>query len=270
MIRRYLRVLGLLIRLSIQNDAAYRVDFFVQLGAALLHAAAAVTMLWVIYDNTPDLNGWGVNHMLVLLGVFRIMTGGISMFIAPSMRLLMEDVRTGTLDFVLIRPINSQFLVSARRIAIWRLADVVVGVVLAAVGAVRLGGVLPPGALMLFLVMLAAGAVIIYSIWLILGTLSFWLLRVQNLEMIFWNVFEAARYPMAIYNPAVRWMLTYVLPVAFVVTIPAQALIGGVNAGVAAPTTGVMIAAAVAAPAMLIIASAFWRFGLRHYSGASA
>jgi ABC-2 type transport system permease protein len=271
---RYLRLLLLSIRVSVQNDAAYRVDFVLQFGGALLHVASMLLGLWVIYGNTPDVNGWGVDHMLALVGVFRIMSGTIGLIIAPNMRMIMEDVRSGGLDFLLLRPVDSQFLASVRRVSLGRAADIVLGLALAATAVARLGGGVAPGALAGFFVMLLAATAIMYSFWLILATLSFWLVRVQNLEMVFWNVFEAARYPVSIYPPPVKWLLTFVVPAAFVVTVPAQTLVGGLGHGGAdagGPVgAGMLIAAAVLAGAMFVVATWFWRFGVKRYSGASA
>src|SRR5262249_15938863 len=131
---RHLKLIGLFIRVSIQDDAAYRFDFLVQIFGAVMHAGALLLGLAVIFHNTSDLNGWGPWHLLALLGVFRIMSGTIATLIAPNMRRLMEDVRDGKLDFILLKPIDSQFFASLRRIAVFRTSDIVVGVVLAGLG----------------------------------------------------------------------------------------------------------------------------------------
>lgn len=257
-------------RMSVQNDAAYRLDFFVSLFNAFAHLGSMLLGMWVVYHNTDSVNGWRAAHMLVLIGVFRMMSGAIALFIAPNMRLIMEDVHTGGLDFVLIRPVSSQFLVSSRRIAIWRSADVVLGAIVSFIGAALLSQDVSAGRVLLFAAMLLAACMIMYSFWLALATLSFWLIRVPNLEMVFWNIFESARYPISIYPRGVRFALTYLLPAAFVVSFPAQALVGGADAGVPRLDAGIMASAFVVAPLSFALASGFWRFGLRHYSGASA
>ena len=260
---RHLRLIWLFARISVQDDAAYRIDFLAHVVVTLLHFGAELVGLWTIFSNTPSLAGWGPFEMLALLGVFRIMTGLIALTIAPNMRLIMEEIRDGKLDYILLKPINSQFYVSFRRIVVWRLADLVLGVILIAVAIVKLGASFSPMVVLTFLVLLAAGATIIYSFWLILATLAFWLTRVTNMEMVFWNVFEAGRYPVDIYRPWVRWGLTFIVPLAFLTTFPAGALVGKT------PALGVAASVLVACTA-LIAASGFWRFGVSRYSGASA
>ncbi|MBI4581529.1 MAG: ABC-2 family transporter protein [Planctomycetes bacterium] len=260
---RHLRLIWLFTRVSIQDTAAYRTDFFAHVLVTIFNGGAELVGLWTIFSNTRSLNGWNAFQMVALLGVFRTMNGIIGMVIAPNMRLIMDDIREGKLDFIILKPINAQFYASFRRVIVWRLADIALGLGLVAVACVKLSASLTADKLLMFLVMLSAGSVIIYSFWLVLATLAFWLTRVNNMEMVFWNVFEAGRYPVDIYRPTVRLGLTYVVPLAFITTFPAAALVGKAQA------SGVALAVLFAAAA-LAAGSSFWRYGLRHYSGASA
>jgi ABC-2 type transport system permease protein len=261
--RRYLKLIALFARVSVQNDAAYRFEFFMRVVLAVLQLGAELVGLWTIFSNTRSLAGWNVYQVLVLLGVFRLMVGIIGMIIAPNMRLIMEDIRNGTLDFALTKPVNSQFYVSIRQVVAWRVTDLILGMAMAGYGSYHLSSTISAGHVVLFLLLLAAGAVIIYSFWLILATTVFWFTRIANIEMVFWNVFEAGRYPIDIYRPWVRWALTYLMPLAFLITFPAGALVGKTG-------PGSLLVAVVVAAGMATAASLFWRFGLRRYSGASA
>lgn len=261
---RSLKLIWMFARVSVQNDAAYRFDFLLRIVVAILHLGAELMGVWVIYSNTKSLNGWGVWESLTLLGVYRAIVGSIRIFIAPNMRSTMEDIRTGTLDYVLMRPVGSQFLASVRRVVLYELFDVMLGVGLATFSTVKLLGRMPAVQVLGFLFYLALGVTIVYSIWLTLATTSFWFTRVANIEMVFWNVFEVARYPVAIYPPAFRWFFTFVIPVMFITNVPAQAFFGKL------PSMWVLVSGCITAPVMFLLASAFWRFGVRRYSGASA
>lgn len=263
MISRKLQLIGLFARVSVQEAVAYRVDFFTHVATALAQVGAELLGLWTIFSNTDSLAGWDAWQILALLGVFRVMSGLIALFIAPNMRQIMQDIRDGTLDFVLIKPINSQFYVSVRRMVIWQGFTILTGIVMAAVAGVKLSTAVSVGRAIMFVVMLGAGASIIYSFWLVLATLAFWFTRISNIEMVFWNVFEAGRYPVDIYRRPVRWLLTYIVPLAFLTTFPARALVGKLE-----PSN--LVAALVVAAVAMAGASWFWRYGLRHYSGASA
>lgn len=251
----------MLLRVNLMGEAAYRADFFLRAGWSLVAAAGELTALWIVFSNTPSLAGWNVYQVLALLGVFRLVGGTIGLIIAPSMRRIMEDVRNGTLDFVLIKPVNSQFLASLRQIVPWRSADLLIGAALAFYGGWHAGATAAD--VLVFLPLLFAGVVIVYSFWLVLATTTIWFTRIDNIEMVFWNVFEAGRYPMDIYPRLLRRLLTYVVPLAFIITVPAGALVNKTRAW------QILLALALSA-ASLTAASLFWRFGLRHYRGASA
>jgi ABC-2 type transport system permease protein len=265
---RTLSLFWLFARLSVQNFAAYRVDFIVRFFLSVMHLAAELLAVWTIFHNTRTLNGWRTEHMLILVGVYRLVAGGIRMSIVPNMRKVLTDIHDGTLDFVLLKPINAQVLVSIREFVIWRVSDVLLGAAVAFYGAFLLSQRLSPGPMLVFVLMIAAAFAIIYSIWLMLATLCFWFVRVQNIEMVFWNVFEAGRFPIAIYRPWVQWVLTFIVPLAFITTFPAGTLAG--SDGVAGVPSWSPVAAVLIAGVLLAVSSRFWRFGLKHYSGASA
>ena len=155
---------------------------------------------------------------------FRV--GVIGLIIQPSIQRLIESVRDGTLDFTLTKPEEAQLLVSVQQIDIWEALDVLLGLGTLGVAVARLGESVGPAQAAVFGAMLLAGGVIVYSFWLILATLSFWFLRVENILVIFQSVCEAGRWPASIYPAWPRFGLTLIVPVAFVATVPAQALTG--------------------------------------------
>ena len=259
----HLRLFWLFARTSVQNDTEYRADFFAQVLVTLVSVGAQLAAVGVIFRHTPQLAGWSLPQVLALLGVYNFMFGVIGALIAPNMRQLLEDVRQGTLDFALLKPVNSQFLVSVRQFVIWRLSDILLGIGLAVYASVQLAHQITPREAVLFPVVLLCGAVIVYSFWLILATTSFWFTRIDNIEMIFWNIFEAGRYPIDVYPMYIRRFLTFGVPLAFITTIPARALSGGLPNGILAMS--VLLAAAMA-----VVSTWFWRLGLRRYGSASS
>ena len=262
-----LTLMLLFARISVQNFAAYRADFFLRGIMSLVQLAAELIVVDTIFHNTETLAGWRLPHMLVLVGVYRMVAGGIRIYIVPNMRRVLEDIREGTLDFVLLKPVNSQLLVSIREFVFWRITDLIYGGTAAAIGASMLAKDIGATQIATFVFMLAAGFAIIYSVWLALATIGFWFIRVQNIEMVFWNVFEAGRFPVMIYPYWVQWSLTFLVPLAFITTFPAGTLLADPATGV--PAAAPYYAAGIAVVSVLL-SSWFWRFGLKHYSGASA
>jgi ABC-2 type transport system permease protein len=259
----HLRLFWLFVKTSVQNDTEYRADFFAQVMVTLLGIGAQLAAVWVIFSHTPRLAGWSLPQVLALLGVYNFMYGFIGALIAPNMRQVLEDVRQGTLDFALLKPIDSQFLVSVRQFVVWRVADIVIGLALAVYASVQLAHQVSLREAVLFPLTLVCGAVIVYSFWLVLATTSFWFTRIDNIEMIFWNIFEAGRYPIDVYPLYIRQFLTFGVPLAFITTIPARALGGVLEAST-------LVLAILLAAAMGLLSAWFWRVGLRRYGSASS
>jgi len=259
----HLRLFWLFIKTSVLNDTEYRADFFAQILVTLINLGTQLAAVGVIFTHTPELAGWTLPQVLALLGVYNIMYGLIGAVIAPNMRRVLEDIRQGTLDFTLLKPVDSQFLASARQFVIWRMADVALGLGLAIYASVQLARTLSPWQAVAFPLMLFCGGVIVYSFWLILTTTGFWFTRLDNIEMIWWNLYEAGRYPIDVYPVLIRNFLTYLVPVAFVTTIPARALGRGIDAATLA-------LAALLAAVMALLSAWFWRVGLRRYGSASS
>jgi len=258
--------MSLFVKVSVLNVAAYRFDMLIRIFVSLMHLVADLLGVYVIFSNTKAVANWRVEHMVILVGVFRIVAGGIRIIIVPNMRRLFDDIMEGTLDFVLLRPVNSQFLVSIREVVVWRFVDIFLGAGTAAWGCIRLTGHVPLWSVAMFVLMLMAGFTIVYCFWLMLATMCFWFVRIQNIEMVFWNVFEAGRFPVQVYPGWVQWTLTYLIPMAFITTFPAMA--GSGDPDRISPQ--IVVTAVLMATAMFVLSAWFWRAGLRRYSGASA
>ena len=260
---RTLRLLRVFFRLGALNELQYRANFFVQFFQSLIELGTALAGLTVVFAYTDDLGGWRPAEILALVGIYFLVGGLIGLVIQPSMQRFMEQVRLGTLDFTLTKPEDAQLLVSVQQVQIWKLIDVLMGLVVLTVAIGRLGGGIGVRGALAFAVTLAAGAAIIYSFWLILATCAFWFVRVENILVIFQSMYEAGRWPVGIYPGWLRWSLTFLVPVAFATTVPAEALAGRL-------TTQTLLGAIALAVALLVVSRAFWRRGLRQYSGASA
>ncbi len=217
----------------------------------------------LVFSRTDELRGWTRPELLVVLGVFTLMGGIIRTFIQPNMQRLIEDVRDGKLDFLLTKPEDAQLLVSVREVRIWQLVDVLTGAVVLAVGLVQLERVTGVGDAAAFVGLLLLGVVMIYCFWLMLTTGAFWFVRMDQVQELFDGVYRAGQYPVAIYPGWLRISLTFLVPLAFAITVPSEAMTSRLH--------GSTVALAFAVAAGLVVASRLlWRAGMRRYSGASA
>jgi ABC-2 type transport system permease protein len=259
-----IRVLRAFLSIGMLNLVQYRSDFAISLLNAAINLLTQVLALSVVFTATADLRGWRADDLLVLIGIHFFIAGLIGVVMRPSMEALMEGIRLGTFDFLLTKPADSQLLASTQVVAPQATTDVVVGVGVIAYGMSRLGVNLSLADVGLFLVMLLAGLVIVYSFLLLLATCAFWFVKLDNVLVIFQALFgNAGRWPVTIFPGWLRAFLTFAVPVAFAVTVPAQALTSQLGVGSA------VLAVAVAV-GFFSVSRVFWLVALRHYTGASA
>ena len=258
-----LRLLAIFFRLGAMNELQYRANFWIQLVRTMMNLGFALFAVFVVYDHTDQLNGWTSWELVTLMGVWTLMGGMLGVVMQPSMEKLIEDVREGTLDFSLTKPEDAQLLVSVGQVRVWRLVDVLVGALVIVVALNNMGRETGLREVLGFGLSLSAGSVILYSFWLMLSTVAFWFVRIENILMIFHSMYDAARWPVTMYPGWMQAMLTFLVPVAFAVTVPAGALVGRLPETWLASTAGLAVA-------LLIVSRWFFRVGLRRYSGASA
>jgi viologen exporter family transport system permease protein len=257
------RVAWLFLKIGVLNELQYRVNFFVSLLQSLIQVVTGLVVLALVYSHTTELNGWTQPELLCLLGIQILLGGVIRSFIQPNMVQLMEDVQLGTLDYALTKPEDAQVLVSVRQFRIWQIVDVVSGLVLLGVGISRLESGVGAVDAVSFLLALALGTAMIYCFWLVMTTGAFWIVRMEQTAELFDGVYLTGRWPVGVYPPWLRYSVTFLVPVAFAVTVPAQAITSRLEW----PT---LLLAAGFAVALFVFTRWFWRYGLRNYTGASA
>jgi len=259
----YIRLFGVYFRIGAMGEMQYRLNFFIQLFQSLVQLGTAIGALAVVFSYTHSLGGWLPDEVLALVGVYTLVGGLIGLVVYPSLEQFIMSVRDGMLDFTLMKPVDAQMVISLYSVDIWKLIDIALGFVLLVISLARLGERIGLPQAALFLGMLLTGGAIIYSFWLILSTLSFWFVRVENILEIFRSMYEAGRWPISLYPPWLRFILSFIVPVAFVTTVPVEALTGRL-------TGNTLVIAAVLAVVLLVVSRIFWRIGLHQYSGASA
>jgi len=259
----YFRLVRVFFRVNLVGEAAYRINFFINLFQSVLGLGAALLGMAIIFSFTGSLGGWRPNEILALVGVYILIGGIIRFTIQPGMEHLIESVRDGTFDFTLTKPEDAQLITGISRFGIWEIINIGLVFPLLVIALVRLGGSIGGLQAVEFLAMLLTGSVIIYSFFLILATLAFWLVRVENILMIFQSMYEAGRWPVSLYPPWLRYGLTFVIPVAFATTVPVEALTNRLN-------WVTLVVACALAVILALVSRALWKIGLKHYSGTSA
>jgi ABC-2 type transport system permease protein len=260
---RSLRVAWLFFRVSAMNELQYRANFLVAAFQSLLSVGVALVVLKLVYSHTTELNGWSESQLLCVLGIQILLGGVVHAAVQPNMERLVEEVRDGKLDYVLTKPEDAQAIISVRQVQVWQAVEVVSGAIVLGVGVARLDAGIGFGDAAAFVALLALGALLIYCFWLILATGAFWVVQMWFLAELFEGVYQTGRWPIGIYPGWLRYSMTYLVPIGFAVTVPAEAVTSRLHWGTVATALAFGIA-------LFAFTRWFWRFGLRRYSGASA
>lgn len=245
------------------NDLQYRVNFALQVLQSILAVAVGLIVFQLVFSHTTELNGWTHSELLAILGVQAVMAGVIHAVIQPNMMRLSEEVQDGKLDHALTKPVDAQMLISVREVQLWQAVDIPIGAVIISFALARLGGNVGVLDAVAFAVALAFGAVLLYCFWLVLATGSFWVVRMWFLPELFEGIFQTGRFPVGIYPDWLRFGITFLVPIAFAITVPAEAVTARLE-------WQTLLFAALFTAAAFAFARWFWRFGLRRYTGASA
>ncbi len=217
--------------------------------------------LFLFYRTGYTFEGWSWEQALIILGIFTLLQGISATFLVPNLNRIVDRVQQGTLDFVLLKPISSQFWLSTHTVSPWGIPDVIFGGVLIAYAGGRLG--LGISNYLASTVPIFFGIASLYSLWFMLGATSIWFVKIYNVTEVLRGLMEAGRFPMVAYPTAYRFFFTFVVPVAFLTTVPAEAMLGR--------TQVIWIVGSGALAIGLLFASAiFWRFALRFYTSASS
>jgi ABC-2 type transport system permease protein len=258
---KYLKVLSLFWSTALAAELEYRANFILATVSSLGNLVGSIFGVSLFYGNGNSFAGWSWSEALILLGVFTVLQGFSTTFLVPNLNRIVDRIQQGTLDFVLLKPISSQFWLSTNTISPWGLPDLLFGSGLIFYAGNNLK--LTWYNYLLGTIPLALGMVIVYSLWFMLGATSVWFVKIYNATEVLRGLLEAGRYPMVAYPAAYRFFFTFIVPVAFLTTIPAEAILGRVQ-------VNWVLGAAILALLLFLISNRFWQFALRFYTSASS
>jgi ABC-2 type transport system permease protein len=260
---RPIRLAWTFFRIGTLHELQYRVNLLLQLVESVVALGTALVVLSLVFTYTEELAGWTRYELLAVMGVHILMGGVIHSAIQPNMERLIDDIREGTLDYWLTKPEDAQTLASVREFRLWRAVDIIVGAIVLVVAILGIDSQIGPAQALAFAAALLLGGLMIYCFWLILTVGAFWIVRMEFIVELFEGVYQAGRWPVGVYPPLLRGGLTFLVPLGFAITVPAEAVAGRLS--------GATFALAVGFAAVLFAVTRWlWRTGLRRYSGASA
>lgn len=260
---RYLRLFAVQFRTSAAAAMAYRANFLLEGVMALLWIALTLLPLMVVFDARAEIEGWDWPSALIVMAYFLAVRAVIEGTISPSLAELVGAIRSGAFDYVLLKPIDAQAMISASRYEPWRLFDLLGAIALVVYAFVERGR--PPALadLALGMVLFGAGVLATYALWILCAAASFWVVRLDNLMYLLGSIFDIARWPVQVFRGAWRFVFTFVIPIAVMTTFPAMALLGRLDAWATLATAG-------GALALVALSRVVWLMAIRSYTSASS
>ncbi len=233
----YFRVFLTFARNSLVRDMTFRVNFLIECVSSLSWALMNLGFYLLIFSYTTSIGrdtGWAQYEFFTFIATTFLINSLVQAFFMPNCEEFSELIRTGGLDFALLKPIDTQFLISLHKIDWSSLANFLLGVGLLAVSLWKLTTrpenplVLNPVAVLLYPLYVLCGVAMLYSLMIALSATSIWLGRNQTLYDFWFYITNFSRYPMEIYSgplgSPLRWFFTFIIPVLIVVNVPARLL----------------------------------------------
>lgn len=274
----YLRVFLTFARNSLIRDMMFPTNFIIEAISSIGWMAMNLGFYVLIFHYTShigagveDGSAWDKYQFFVFIATTMFINSLMQAFFMPNAQEFSELIRTGGLDFALLKPIDTQFLISLHRFNWSSLANFVVALLLLAYAAGRLEGFSPQwwhG--LLYVLYIGVGVCILYSLMISMAATSIWLGRNQSLYNFWFYITNFSRYPMEIYSgpwgTPLRNLFTFVIPVLVVINVPARMMAKPLQAGYAY----LAVYALVAMVASLLASRWVFQHALRSYRSASS
>lgn len=263
--KRYFDIYSLMLRNSVIREMNFKANFVLWMFVEFLWFVGQIVFIEVLFLYVDRIGDWSKWEVVLLVGTHQIIGQVFQAFFYVNVANLPELVRTGKLDFMLLLPVDSQFAVSMRQFGLDNLVNALVGVAIVVFSLVKLAVIPAIHQVLLYFVAIALGVAIHYSIMFMLATMAFWIVRAQGLIYGYYNLFNIARYPDAVFRGLFKLIFSWVIPVIIVANVPARVLMRSFEQPL--PLFAQLVLAAVFCVGL---SRAFWRVALRRYSSASS
>jgi ABC-2 type transport system permease protein len=254
----------MLVRNSVVREMTFQVNFLLWIVVELSWFALQLCFINVLYLHTESIAGWSKWQVVLLLGASQFIQQIFQAFFLINCTNLSELVRTGKLDFLLLLPVNSRFIISLRQLDLGAFANAATAVAVMLYAAARLD--LHPTALQIagFLALCGLGSLIHYSLMFLLATISFWTVQAQGIVWVYYNLFNIARLPDAAFRGFFKVFFSYAIPMLLVANVPVKLMVDRLS------SPWELVRLALMALACLALSETMWRLSVRRYTSASS
>ena len=263
-LKRYLTLYAALWKNSVTREMSFKGNFILWILVEILWFGLQLCFVSVIFSQTESVGTWTKWQMVLLVGASSFIQQLYQAFFLVNCTNLSELVRTGKMDFLLLLPVNTRFLVSLRVVDLGAFVNALFAVCVMAFAAVKLNLHPSFGQLAGFAALCLVGILIHYSLMFILATICFWTVRAQGIVWGYYNLFNIARLPDEAFRGAFKAVFTFALPVLLVSNVPTRVLADKISS----PRMWLLLLGVGAF--WTVVAEWFWRVSVRRYTSASS
>lgn len=261
---RYASLYAALWRNSIIREMQFKTNFLLWIIVELLWFALQLTFIAVIYSHTDHIGDWTKWQVILLMGTSNFIQQLFTAFFLSNLTGLSELIRSGRLDFMLLLPVNTRFLISVRQVDLGSFINAGVGACVIGYAARQLHLTPTFGQICGYLFLVCASLLVHYSLMIALASSSFWTVRAQGIIWGYYNLFNIARLPDAAFRGAFKAFFTYALPMLLVANVPAKLLIRKLS------SPSEMLLLVMLSALLFCLSELVWRTSIRHYTSASS
>ena len=261
--RKYLRVYKKFLHTSLASELEYKTNILIDLVTAILSLIGSIFLLSIFFQNSGSIGGWEFEEALIIQGIYTILNGITNTWFNPNLTEIVKHIREGTLDFVLIKPIDSQFFISLKRINPSGFLEIMLGFILLFF-CIRINQLnINLSFLTLSLITIICSICILYSLWFFISTTTIWFVKTWNATEVLRSFLYIGRFPLNSFSLSLRIFFSVFIPIAFITTIPSEVFLG-------ISQIWKILLEVIVAVVFLSTSRKFWLFALKFYSSASS
>ena len=262
-LNKYIKVYLIFFYTSLASELEYKTNVIIDFITSILSLIGSIFLLSIFFQVTDNIGGWKFEQALIIQGIYTILNGITNTWFNPNLSEIVKHIREGTLDFVLLKPIDSQFNISLKKIAPSGFLEIILGLCLLFY-CIRINQIyINFGFVFICLITLFCSTVILYSLWFLISTTTIWFVKTWNATEVLRSFLYIGRFPLNSFSFLLRIFFSIFIPIAFITTIPSEAFLG------IAQLWKILLEILVTI-IFLIVSRRFWLFALRYYTSASS
>ena len=261
--RKYLKVYRKFLHTSLASELEYKTNILIDLITAILSLIGSIFLLSIFFQNNGRIGGWEFEQALIIQGIYTILNGITNTWFNPNLTEIVKHIREGTLDFVLLKPIDSQFFISLKKLTPSGFLEIMLGFFLL-LYCIKINQInFNVSFLILCLITIICSICILYSLWFFISTTTIWFVKTWNATEVLRSFLYIGRFPLNSFSFSLRIFFSVFIPIAFITTIPSEVFLG-------ISQLWKILLEVIVAWVFLFTSRKFWLFALRFYSSASS